>query len=768
VEIIQVMKAMEVMRATKAMKAIAAIQNMAKKGGPFEGIYLQRDGLLLYGLTIPLLILGLVSLFWNPSTSAKNLPTRPSAFVDRFSKGEANVKKWTIICFVIPLFVVFFSGSLQHFTGGRSTEKSQSHFDLLTSILMSFMSVTGYGAIWALAVFLIPVTKHSPILDWLHVTPVQALAFHRIAGWISLWMSIFHGFLHLKHLMYVLNSAHPNPRPWYEELWILVVPPSWECIGTQNPFAFMKGIKQVDLDDQRQCWLALVNATGTISTLAFALLAITSLPRFRRSSYDLFYAIHIPCAWIMLFMAIWHYPSCALVLVPNIIYYLSFNVPVYVTQKIQYWMDPKSSSLVEANLIKDGIVELVFATSASDHQRHESLFARLSHPGISDKSHPFSVYAAQALTGEEKFPVPTTSILMKPTGPFTKDLVCSLFPQHSSSLFLREEGVELSDPLNRPRNAIPPQSMIQLESFYASSFDWIDSAMLSHDRILLVAGGVGIVPFLSFLPSLQERISIDATTMSNKDVLSGPQSIELHWYCRSEGLGSYIWHKYLQHHIENSWESNPNCQGRLKIHLHLTSCASSEIEEKELLDSVPAFGLVEKLTYVTDEQSSSIRPIKDAIFMQSWFFSVLLPGFIMTAGCFLHWWWYKYFIIADEFRMDNLVMRSHAIVFTFIVAVLVSVAVAFALRYRRNYSRVQDQDADIEIPTVVYPEVNESTAFVHVSKGRPSVDSVVCDVLKARRPGIYMCGPHSLMDMIENSISNERKACAFYREDSEM
>ena len=44
--------------------------------------------------------------------------------------------------------------------------------------------------------------------------------------------------------------------------------------------------------------------------------------------------------------------------------------------------------------------------------------------------------------------------------------------------------------------------------------------MLSNDQILLVAGGVGIVPFLEFLPSLQQRIQTD-TELFTSDTATG-------------------------------------------------------------------------------------------------------------------------------------------------------------------------------------------------------------------------------------------------------
>ena len=67
--------------------------------------------------------------------------------------------------------------------------------------------------------------------------------------------------------MDVLNAKRPNPKLWFIELKILLVPSSWECIATQKPwevfFLGHQGKSSHTLEDD-QCWLALVNATGMI------------------------------------------------------------------------------------------------------------------------------------------------------------------------------------------------------------------------------------------------------------------------------------------------------------------------------------------------------------------------------------------------------------------------------------------------------------------------------------------------------------------------
>lgn len=130
------------------------------------------------------------------------------------------------------------------------------------------------------------------------VTPVQALAFHRIAGWVGLWFSILHGFLHLHHLANVLFQHNPE-REHYTllgKLKYLIVPESWHCFAAQNPLPWhtvTEESKDLSDDDGQQCWLSFVNATGVTSCIAYILLAITSLPGFRRRLYTIFYIVHV-------------------------------------------------------------------------------------------------------------------------------------------------------------------------------------------------------------------------------------------------------------------------------------------------------------------------------------------------------------------------------------------------------------------------------------------------------------------------------------------
>ena len=844
-----------------------------------------KDDVFFYGFALPLTLLTVAGLVWNKSrgggrksgsransTNSKTLSdlqlsetssdtsssdhgsssdsgsvandtTLPSGLIAKAkncvaptNNGDINVAKWTIIWFLVPMVLIIFDGMRSRSILHASADQQRRGWGLYKRICMSLLSPSGYAATWPLALFLIPVTKHSPILDWLRVTPVQALAFHRICGWVSFWWSWAHGFLHLQHLMEVLNRDHAR-TPLQQFKYLLVPDEMRNCFLTQNPWLVFWG-EQTHYpgteQESRQCWLALVNGTGMVrvavllqtvfngvrssqstparcpeckvSCIAFAILAVTSVTSFRRNFYTLFYLIHIPMAWIMLVAAIWHYPMCVLLLLPNIIYYLSFNIPVGATQAVEQWaqwcdnkkdkthadqQEDKASALVQAKLIQGGSVELTFAV-APGGMRHESCYVRVFCPGASVVSHPFSIFSRddlQTIRHEGSASLATRSILLRSKGPFTEAMKKMLFPHHAAGGGM--EGMVAAGPTSQA----PPSSHdnIQFDSFYAGSVDWVEKAMESHDEILILAGGVGIVPFLEFLPALQQQIETGQ---------GGPKSIHLHWYCREIGLASHIVNGYLKPHVQKVWDSNPMCHGRLKCHVHLTKSPKGE----DTLASVSNSGLVETRSYMNEDgenQQSVVSPVQDARFAQSLGMRLLLPGFLTVGGILGHWWWYTQFVRAELFRR-NLLIRSHSVVFSLLLAVTVSVAVEVYVRQRskNGYSLVvgadgtnaghkKENQGSAMDATAIETEVGTSTEtsmvslkstyayastvntavpsdFLKVTGGRPPMDAVIQDVLQAKQPGVYSCGPRALLDAVEEAIRRKRDDCAFYQENSEM
>eukprot|EP00581_Thalassiosira_minuscula_P015542 CAMPEP_0183729530 /NCGR_PEP_ID=MMETSP0737-20130205/30552_1 /TAXON_ID=385413 /ORGANISM="Thalassiosira miniscula, Strain CCMP1093" /LENGTH=861 /DNA_ID=CAMNT_0025961743 /DNA_START=193 /DNA_END=2778 /DNA_ORIENTATION=+ len=806
-----------------------------------------HDNLLLYGIALPLALLSVAGLIWHPNPNNNiNIDASVAGSAGREANGnhsathkvggDVNVKKWTIIWFLLPLLIVMLDGTFHGHNVLRANEsQAQRGENLYVRLCLSLQSPAGYAATWALALFLIPVTKHSPILDWLRITPVQALAYHRIAGWTSFWLSVLHGFLHMRHQMDFLNPQRERTR--MEQLKLLLVPSSWsDCIATQNPWHVFWGQPDaypgVD-EDASYCRRVLVNDTGLVSCAAFTLLAVTSLPGVRRKFYTFFYCVHIPAAWVMLIHAIWHYSKIALILVPGITYYLSFAIPISVARAAELWAQwrqlrnrANASALVEANLIQGGSIELTFATSFDLH-RYESSYVNVYFPDVSLVSHPFSTFSRDALmnagcNGESSST--TKSILLRSKGPFVEGLKKALFPCRPSTLkgdliAEDEDGQRLFPPSPEtkagepvPKSSSPNNNIkIYFDSYYAGSFDWTNHAMSSHDEILIVAGGVGIVPFLDFLPTLQRRIRVKQDFLSEQCLAVGnspigPKRIYLDWYCREVGLASYVWHNYLYPHVRDAWENNSTCRGRLKIRIHLTSLKPvlSVMECGEsALASIPESELAEKIDFGARQQQDSIFPVQDARFMQSLGLRILGPGLIMVAGTALHWWWY------GKVRHSNLVIRSHGIVFSLVLAVIISIMAELYLRHykdgdqeyisvnTRQKGDIEEEESMVEMITTDDAKILETAGtassesmnlflqdenspkvppmgsnmdsdFLTVKRGRPRTDDILCDIIKAQKPGVFSCGPRSMIDRLEESIRLKREDCAFYKEDSDM
>lgn len=259
------------------------------RGGDFDRIHIIHDKLFFYGLALPIALLTVFGLFVRDTNHEKSGGgaayttsedgdgvNKSRVLVNTAGEGDVNVKKWTLIWFILPLYLIFLEGARGHGVFHASERQATRHESLYVRVCMSMMSVSGYAATWALALFLIPVTKHSPILDCLRVTPIQALAFHRISGWVGFWNSVLHGFLHLRHLMDVLNRNHGRSN-WEQFKW-LIFPDDWgKCLATQSPWIFVRGqapYYQGSDAEAHQCWLSLGMTSVSLICLVCTILTV--------------------------------------------------------------------------------------------------------------------------------------------------------------------------------------------------------------------------------------------------------------------------------------------------------------------------------------------------------------------------------------------------------------------------------------------------------------------------------------------------------------
>jgi len=383
---------------------------------------------------------------------------------------------------------------------------------------------------------------------------------------------------------------------------------------------------------RQQCYGNWRNFMGTISALAFLVLCLTSLPVVRRHFYSLFYKTHIVAGSMMLVFAILHFETVLMYLFPSMVYYLATTIPTVVQQywscqeegvcikNIKFVED--SGGCVEVTLPMPARQHQCFPAANDDEDNNNSIlncsplstpvYARICVPTLSLIWHPFSVMIKPKNTTRDDRPIqlfgssspPSSSsstaslthdeeaedrptdplrmncddlegdyrcenrtedddyevvILFRSIGPFTKSWAKSLLPTMARENE-EEPTIGTTESPHHPNNLL-------LDGFYPGAFP-IPKIMQRHDVLVLMAGGVGIVPFISVLQAWyhcrtqecnkkqrRQQGQVDSEqhehdpTVNQRFVL--PQKLVLYWSCREPGLVTH----FLDHHLTFLWKS---------------------------------------------------------------------------------------------------------------------------------------------------------------------------------------------------------------------
>lgn len=345
---------------------------------------------------------------------------------------------------------------------------------------------------------------------------------------------------------------------------------------------------------------------GTISALSFLVLCLTSFSYIRRRYYSVFYKTHIVAGSMMLVFAILHFSTVLMYIFPSMVYYLATTIPTLIQQCRSYKNDGVRIKSIKSVEDSGGCVEVRMPMSSLEHQcfpndaeRTSStamnlsslstpVYARVCVPSISSIWHPFSVMIQPKNTTNDRFTrsltigiPPGTSeslgsdeednlytdpllasieiegrghhsehlrvddyevvIFFRTVGPFTKAWAKSLLSAMAS-----ENGESDNDGVLAPKTLL-------LDGFYPGGFP-IPKIMQRHDAIFLVAGGVGIVPFVSVLQAwyyhrkteCDQRQQEEDQEQRGQDFHQSPRKIVLYWSCREPGLLNHV----LQHHLD--------------------------------------------------------------------------------------------------------------------------------------------------------------------------------------------------------------------------
>lgn len=407
-------------------------------------------------------------------------------------------------------------------------------------------------------------------------------------------------------------------------------------------------------------------------------------------------------------------------------------------------------------------------------------------PEISAVWHPFSVMV------DPKDPE-YLLFLIRGVGPFTKAWLHRMLSSSKAAAPTVDEENHRNEQHDNnggtdgdaPGNSSlpPPPPVVLLDGLYPAEHRWHRNS-LSHDTVLLVAGGVGIVPFLPLLSELRESVLLCHKLQQPSFRL---RRVVLHWYCREEGLAKFICQKYLNLFLPDSdrnttlsnsgqgaaegngydierdpagsydtfssdrpeaeEEEDRVANGRVtfEIFVHVTSRRNEEsgVSSSELSDEILRSGnrdpsptiilcnenVADKERAVLSDSYLSLQiMLRDKISRFLWF------GVFSGVGLALHWWYYMHAIDSGMITIP----RTYSVFIFSVIMLFLGSGIAYQERKRSSYQLLQrnidDEGGDTASSSNDSSSDDEDASHQHVGYCHASLPICKRLVISAGRP----------------------------------
>jgi len=429
--------------------------------------------------------------------------------------GDPNYTFLGILLFVLPTLTYL---ALQLNDALRSDVYSHRHV----------ANIFGKTSMMAMSYFLIPVSRHSILLTSMGWDPIHAAQLHTCAGYVAVLGGLAHGVYYV--VIYV----------WVTEVGLVdLLVPDWDCWSWEVIFG---GGETVDFG----CYMQFMNLTGVFSAFCFFMLTLTSIWWVRRRYYNVFYTTHIIFGTSVFLGLAMHWNAMILYICPSMIYYLASLGPYVVKAVGDRWRG--GTKIVGVRHIVDSgdCVEVAFCLGKDSGVKGfnsgvtalkmcATQYIRICIPEISPIWHPFTCYSTPSISNVDNAIAGTTTITNTTDGTETLNVIFRCYGTWTTNLAKR-----LADPsLDRPT--------ILVDGFYGPG-DRLSQA-LRHDTLVMVAGGIGIVSYISMVRLLHLTLMVE-----NVGVFP-TKKVVLLWICRDEGLIDHLVKTQFDRLVRNDIEN---------------------------------------------------------------------------------------------------------------------------------------------------------------------------------------------------------------------
>ncbi|PHT53925.1 hypothetical protein CQW23_08387 [Capsicum baccatum] len=442
---------------------------------------------------------------------------------------------------------------------------------------------------------------------------------------------------------------------------------------------------------------------GEITLLTGLVIWITSLPQIRRKRFEIFYYTHHLYIVFLIFF-LFHAGDRH--------FYMVFpGVFLFCLDKILRMIQSRPETYVlSARIFPSRVIELTLPKDPRLKYTPTSVIF-LKIPMISSfQWHPFSI------TSSSNVDQHTMSILIKAEGWWTSTLFNML---HSNS---DAEAGEMRFFQVATEGPYGPLSM----------------DFLRYDSLLLVAGGIGVTPFLSILQEID-------STRSNKNVL--PLKIQL-VYTIKDSQGICLLDPVLQHVFNAE-------QRYLQLKVFVTREHQSSRSLREVLNEVSE---IQNIQFVNKGPCYAIYGLENLRWMSAFLFvaSVVFLAFLIISN--------HVFIKTDKKSSEPKTATSLVdilLICSFALALISSTLVATMWRWKRLREEIPSF-SEKESKAMKSIEANKGFDQHEIHYGaRPNfkdIFSQFANESKGSNVGVFVCGPETMKESVATTCQLPSKA----------